>query len=296
MTTSVTATMTASQPMSLSARLDDKRLSEEERSSRERLSHGVMLAGIPSFTSTEKQRRWMLEHLAGAFRVFARRGFSEGLAGHISLRDPEHKDCFWTNPFGTHFALIKVSDLILLNEKGEAVGGATHLPANAAGFQIHSHLHRRHPHVNAACHMHSKYGKAYSAFGKRLDMINQDVLNFYGDAHGVYNQFGGVVLEEEEGEKLADCLGPNGRGLILLNHGLLTVGQTVDEAAYLYTLMERSCEVQLLVDAAGRDKVLVGDEAALFTFKATGDPEGMYCAFQPDLELEKVLSSGNFLL
>lgn len=59
---------------------------------------GVVLRGPPTFNSYEKQRRWMLEHMAGAFRVFARRGFAEGLAGHISLRDPEHPNYFWTNP------------------------------------------------------------------------------------------------------------------------------------------------------------------------------------------------------
>lgn len=172
--------------------------------------------------------------------------------------------------------MLKISDLILLNHDGEAVGGATHLPRNVAGFQIHSHLHKRYPHVNAACHTHSKYGKAYSAFGKRLDMINQDVCYFYGDAHNVHNEFGGVVLDEEEGERLAQCLGGKGKGLILLNHGLLTVGQTVDEAAYLYTLMERSCEVQLLADAAaggtGEEKTIVDHEAARLTFKAASDP------------------------
>ncbi|RTE68842.1 hypothetical protein BHE90_016780 [Fusarium euwallaceae] len=300
MTASITSSVDVQRTMTMSTRLTAERVPEEERSSIQRLSHGVTLPGIPSFTSVEKQRQWMLEHLAGAFRVFSRKGFSEGLAGHISLRDPENKSCFWTNPLGVPFSMIKVSDLILLNENGEAVGGATHLPANAAGFQIHSHLHKRHPRVNAACHTHSKYGKAYSAFGRRLDMINQDVLNFYGDAHGVYQEFGGVVLTEEEGQKLADCLGENGKGLILLNHGLLTVGETVDEAAYLYTLLERSCEVQLLVDAAargtGHEKVLVKEDAAKFTFKATSDPETMYCFFQPDLELERVLSSGDFLL
>ncbi|KAI5456666.1 class II aldolase/adducin N-terminal [Mariannaea sp. PMI_226] len=288
--------------MVLSAQTESERhsASTQEKSSIERLSQGVTIAGIPSFSSTEKQRRWMLEHLAGAFRVFARKGYAEGLAGHISLRDPERRDCFWTNPLGVHFSLIKVSNLILINEQGEAIGGATHLPSNAAGFQIHSHLHKRYPHVNAACHTHSKYGKAYSAFGKRLEMINQDVLNFYGEAHSVYPRFGGAVLDEEEGQALAECLGEKGKGLILQNHGLLTVGRTVDEAAYLYTLLERSCEVQLLADAAaagsGHEKILVTDAAAKFTFKATSDPESMYCFFQPDLELEKMLSSGDFLL
>lgn len=88
----------------------------------QRLSQGVTLSGVPSFSSLELKRQWMLEHLAGAFRVFARKGFVEGLTGHISLRDPgknknsmytfmvdgvangmawnpEHKNCFWTNPW-----------------------------------------------------------------------------------------------------------------------------------------------------------------------------------------------------
>ncbi|VUC25719.1 unnamed protein product, partial [Clonostachys rosea] len=273
----------------------DEKQQTQELSSIQRLSQGPTIGGIPSFTEVEKQRRWMLEHLAGAFRVFARKGYTEGLAGHISLRDPEKKDCFWTNPFGVHFGMIKVSDLLLLNEEGQTIGGATHLPGNAAGFQIHSHLHKRYPHVNAACHTHSKYGKAYSAFGKRLEMINQDSLVFHGDAHGVYKEFGGVVLEESEGQRLADCLGEKGKGLILLNHGLLTVGKTVDEAAYLYTLMERSCEVQLLADAAaegsGHQKIMVTDKAAEFSFKAISDPEALYCDFQPDLQYETYLNA-----
>lgn len=62
------------------------------------ISQGLQLAGIPSFTAIDKKRRWMLEHMAGAFRVFARKGFAEGMSGHISLRDPEHADSFWTNP------------------------------------------------------------------------------------------------------------------------------------------------------------------------------------------------------
>lgn len=86
-------------------------------------------------------------------------------------------------------------------------------------------------------------------------MINQDVCDFFGDAQAVYAQavyaqYGGVVLGGEEGVKMAEALGDKGKGLTLMNHGLLTVGGTVDEAAYLFRLMEKSCEVELLADAA----------------------------------------------
>ncbi len=158
----------------------------------------------PTFNSLEDERLYRKQHLAAAYRIFAARGFDEGVAGHISVRDPILTDHFWLNPLSTHFSLIRVSDLILVNEQGEVVEGDQ--PINAAAFAIHSAIHRRRPDVTAACHAHSVYGKAFSAFGKELDMITQDSLRFY-KSHGVYKQFGGVVLASEEGERIADALG-----------------------------------------------------------------------------------------
>ncbi|THY70780.1 arad-like aldolase/epimerase [Aureobasidium pullulans] len=270
-----------------------------QRSAIQAISQGTPLPPVPNHTDMDKQRRWMLEHLAGAFRVFARKGYAEGMSGHISLRDPEHPDLFWTNPLGMHFGLIAVSDFILLDHNGEVAGGNTTRPANAAGFLIHSGLHKRYPHVNAACHTHSPNGKAWSTFATPLDMINQDVTMFYGKALGVYREFGGVVLDAAESERLADALGPEGKGLILRNHGLLTVGQTVDEAAYLFTLLEKSCEIQLKVDAAaalGTKKMIIEPEAAEYTFRMTSDPEALYYEFQPDYDFETKMSAGDFLL
>lgn len=188
-----------------------------------------------------------------------------------------------------HFGRMKVSDMILLDHTGRAVGGATHLPVNAAGFQIHGHIHEAYPHVNAACHAHSINGRAWASFGKRLDMLHQDVCNFYGDAHQVYEDFGGAVIDPEEGRRLAAALGPKGKGLILQNHGLLTVGKTVDEAAYLFCLMETCCEIQLKVEAAalsGLKKVLVSDAAAQFTFDITSHPVSTSYSCRNDFELQ----------
>lgn len=111
----------------------------------------------------------------------------------------------------------------------------------------------------------------------------------------IAQDFGGVVFTEAEGQRLAAALGPRGKGMILRNHGLLTVGNTVDEAAYLYTLMERSCEVQLQVEAAaanGVPKVYVPEESARYTFEHGSDPETLYWEFQPDLEYEEAMSGG----
>lgn len=131
-----------------------------------------------------------------------------------------------------HFALIKVSDLILVDEHGYVVIGDE--PINTAAFTIHSAIHKARPDVHAACHAHSVYGKAFSAFGRELEMLTQDSLRFYKD-HAVYPQFGGVVLDEEEGRRIAEHLGDK-KAIILQNHGLLTVGQSVDEAAFWVSL------------------------------------------------------------
>jgi ribulose-5-phosphate 4-epimerase/fuculose-1-phosphate aldolase len=91
-------------------------------------------------------------------------------------------------------------------------------------------VHKARPDVHAACHAHSVYGKAFSVFGRELDMITQDSLRFFR-SHSVYDNFGGIVLDREEGRNIAKCLG-GGKACILQNHGLLTVGKSVDEAAF----------------------------------------------------------------
>jgi ribulose-5-phosphate 4-epimerase/fuculose-1-phosphate aldolase len=199
----------------------EDQVKEKEKTALQAISQGVCLPGIPLFSAYDKHRAWMLSHMSAAFRIFARKGFTEGMSGHISVRDPEHAHTFWTNPLGRHFALLTPGDMVLVDYDGNVVGGNTTRPANAAGFLIHSAVHKARPDVIAACHCHGKAGKAWSAFARKLDMINQDVTYFYGDAQAVYPEFGGVVFSEEEGMRLAAALGPKGKGLILRNHGLL---------------------------------------------------------------------------
>lgn len=169
-----------------------------------------------------------------------------------------------------HFGMLKASDMVQVDEDGQVIGG-NKTAVNAAGFMIHSAVHRARPDLNAACHTHSPAGKAWSTFGRPLDIINQDSCNFWG-IQSVYKSFGGVVIEAEEGERVAASLGDKGRVTILQNHGLLTAGGTVDEAAYLFTLMERSCEVQIMVESTGIEKNIIGDKEAEFTARVNADP------------------------
>ena len=111
---------------------------------------------MKEFASVDELRRDQLEKLAAGFRLFDYFGFNEGVAGHITYRDPEFKDHFWVNPLGVHFSQISVSDLLLVNHDGKVVQGDKDV--NVAAFAIHSRLHKARPDVNAAAHSHSIYG------------------------------------------------------------------------------------------------------------------------------------------
>src|ERR1700735_2997563 len=102
--------------------------------------------------------------LAAAFRRFSRFGFDEGVAGHITARDPEQLDHFWVNPFGMHFSQIRASDLILVDDKGEVIEGDH--PVSTAAFAIHSRVHAARPDAVAAAHAHSLHGKAWASLGR----------------------------------------------------------------------------------------------------------------------------------
>lgn len=261
------------------------------------ISHGdVTLPGIPKFDSFAAQRQWQLEHMAAAFRHWAREGYVLGISGHISVRDPEYTDAFWTNPLGVHFGLLKASDMILVNLEGKVIGGNRSRPPNAAGFLIHSEVHKARPDVHAVCHAHTPYGKAWSTFGKPLEMLTQDACKFH-KAHSVYNSYGGVVLAAEEGKLIAEALG-DGKGCILRNHGLLTVGHTVDEAAFLFLSMELACQGQILAESAAANgnlkKILITDEEADYNFRMESDYETCYCEFQAYYDYEDYMHKGEF--
>ncbi|KLO99324.1 Uncharacterized protein LW94_2649 [Fusarium fujikuroi] len=242
----------------------------EERPEEVCATGGYPAPSVPEFSDLYIKRRCQLEHMAAVFRVFARKGFTEGTAGHISVRDPVEPDTFWINPLGIHFGLLRASDMVQINEDGHVIGG-NRVAVNKAGFQIHGAIHKARPDINAICHTHSPAGKAWSTFGRPLDIINQDACTFLG-IQAVYENFGGIVLERDEGERIAAALGKSKRVAILQNHGLLTTGFTVDEAGYLFTLLERSCEVQIMVESTGLPKKIIGKREAEYTAKAYQDP------------------------
>ena len=211
----------------------------------------------PTFASVEEERMHRKVRLAAAFRMFSKAGLDEGVAGHITARDPERTDCYWVNPFGMHFSMIKQSDLLLVNHDGEVVEGDR--AVNGAAVAIHCAVHAARPDVVAAAHAHGPYGKTLSAMEMGIEPLTQDACAFYEDV-GVYDTYTGVVLDSEEGKRIGHALG-GAKAVILRNHGMLTVGETVESAAWWFLTLERTAQSQLMAYAAGIPRQIGHDEA-----------------------------------
>ncbi len=231
---------------------------------------------FPTFDDVAAERQYLKERLAAAFRLFGRFGFDEGVAGHITARDPEFADRFWVNPFGMSFRQIRASDLICVDHAGEVVEGDW--PVNIAAFAIHSRVHAARPDVVAAAHAHSVYGKTFSSLGVTLDPLTQDSCAFYGD-HSLFDDFTGVVVDPAEGDRIAAALGDN-KMAILRNHGLLTVGTSVDAAAWWFITGERTCQAQLTAMAAGKP-ISIDHEHAELTRTQVGSEIAGAVSFHP---------------
>ena len=227
--------------------------------------------------TVEEERRRRKEKLAGSLRIFGRFGFGEGVAGHITVRDPEFPDLFWVNPLGLSFRHMTVSDLILVDHNGSVVYGKHSV--NRAAYVLHSAVHEARPDVIAAAHAHSVYGKAFSSLGITLDPLTQDSCAFYENNVLIADHGGAVVFEEQAGRDFAQAFGMN-RAAIHQNHGHFTVGSTIDEAVFWFVCFERCAQAQLAAMAAGTPKHIPHD-SAVYTRENAGNAITGWMHFQP---------------
>lgn len=225
--------------------------------------------------AAERQRR--KERLACGLRTMGRLHLAEGVAGHVTVRDPEFTDRFWVNPFGHNFKLMTVSDLICVDHNGDVVVGER--PVNAAAFAIHSELHKARPDVMAAAHSHSMYGRTFSSLGKPLKMISQDATMFYNDIALCSEGSGAVVLDTAVGRAMGKALGDK-KALIHQNHGLITTGGSVDAAVWWFIALERLCQSQLLAESAG-EPIEIPEHLCEDGYKAQGNDIAGWFQFQP---------------
>jgi len=143
---------------------------------------GLIFPQLPQFKSIAEERQHRKERLVAGCRAFAMHGFDYGMAGHISVRDPEHPNLYWTNPMAVHFSQVKISNLILADHEGRVVEGKHAI--NRAGFVVHASVHEAHPDIVAMCHAHTPHGTAWCSTGRRIEPFNQDAACFY-DNHTV---------------------------------------------------------------------------------------------------------------
>ena len=238
------------------------------------------LAMPPPAATPAEERLQRQQHLVIAFRIFAQLGFDRGNAGHMTVNDPEKPDHFWVNPLGKHFALIRRADLLLVDRDGRVVEGKGKV--NLAAFAIHSVIHEERPDALAVAHTHSPHGRAWASLGRLLDPISQDACAFFED-HSLLEEFSGVVLDTSEGARIAQRLGKH-KAIILQNHGLLTVGGSVESCAWWHIAMDDCCRIQLMAEAAGKPK-LISTEVARKTGALNGREMIGFHAFRNMMEL-----------
>jgi ribulose-5-phosphate 4-epimerase/fuculose-1-phosphate aldolase len=183
---------------------------------------GLIFPELPKFNSVEAERQHRKERLVAACRAFAQQGFDYGFAGHLTVRDPEHPELYWTNPMCVHFDKVKMSNLILVDHDGKVIKGDH--AVNRAGFILHANVHEEHPDIIAMCHAHTLYGTAWCATGRPIEPITQDACAFFEDHVIIGDEAGAVAVENHAGSNVAKAF-KGVKAALHQNHGLLTASR-----------------------------------------------------------------------
>jgi len=197
--------------------------------------------------------------LAAAFRWTAKLNMNEGIANHFSVCIPDSND-FYVNGSGLHFSSIKASDMVLVEQnKIEEIKKKPEL-VDPTALNIHGTIHKKVPHARCILHVHSKYATALSTLkDPTLQPIDQNTMRFYNRV-AVFSDFGGLGFEEES-NKMAAAIG-NNRSMLLANHGILIVGQTVAEAFDELYYFEKACETYITALSTNKELNIVNSKVA----------------------------------
>ncbi len=187
--------------------------------------------------------------LAAAYRLVALYGWDDLIFTHLSARVPGPEHHFLINPYDMMFEEITASSLVKIDVEGQPVGPSSH-PVNPAGFTIHSAIHMARDDAHAVMHLHTPHGQAVSAMACGLLPHTQTAMISGHDI--AYHDYEGIATDLEERDRLVTDLGDR-HAMILRNHGTLTVGDSVASCFLRLYFLERACEAQVLMLAAGRD-------------------------------------------
>ncbi len=191
--------------------------------------------------SPEQVRAKRKRDVALGYRLFAANKWGDAGDGHISARDPERTDCFWTLRYGVSYHRARVDDLVLVGPDGDLVEGEGVL--NMAAYYIHYPILRSRPDAVSAAHVHTGWGTPFSAEVRPVEPITQEACVFFED-HAIFDDEEVQVQSVEAGQRIADALGSH-RAVILRNHGLLTVSDRVDDCVGSFIQLERVAEAHL---------------------------------------------------
>jgi ribulose-5-phosphate 4-epimerase/fuculose-1-phosphate aldolase len=207
--------------------------------------------GTPGEIRTRRKRC-----LALGYRLLAAQRWGDLGDGHISARDPERTDCFWMLRWGVSYHRARESDLVLVGPDGELAEGDGGV--NLAAYYIHHPILTARPDAVSAVHTHTGWGTPFSAEVRAIQPISQESCAFFED-HALFDDEEVQVQSVEGGKRIAVALG-SCRAIILRNHGLLTVGDGVDQAVGRFVHMERVAEVHM----KARKAVPISPEAARY--------------------------------
>jgi len=202
--------------------------------------------------------------LAAAYQLAAHFKWTDLIYTHFSARLPGH-DEFLINPYGLMFEEITASNLIKIDHHGKAIDDPTGLGYNEAGFVIHGCIHEARPEAGCVIHTHTRAGVAVSAMKCGLLPISQHAM--FVQRNVAYHDYEGIALDMDERERMAKDLGKTAKAMILRNHGLLTLGETVREAFEVMYYLDCACQIQIDACSGGMENVLqmsqqAGDTAA----------------------------------
>ncbi|KAL6469726.1 hypothetical protein MHYP_G00208450 [Metynnis hypsauchen] len=207
----------------------------------------------------EKGEKLLRCKLAAFYRLADLFGWSQLIYNHLTVRLNSEQERFLIVPFGLLYSEVSASSLVKINLQGEIVDrGSTNLGVNQAGFTLHSAIYAARPDVKCIVHIHTPAGAAVSAMKCGLLPISPEALSL-GEV--TYHDYHGILVDEEENILIQKNLGPTSKVLILRNHGLVSVGETVEEAFYYIHNLVRACEIQVrtLASAGGPDNLVMLD-------------------------------------
>jgi ribulose-5-phosphate 4-epimerase/fuculose-1-phosphate aldolase len=227
----------------------------------------------PSVRGRVSREEWEVRcDLAAAYQLAALYRWTDLIYTHFSARVPGSNHLL-INPYGLMFDEITASTLVKIDKDGNVVDDPTGLGVNRAGFVIHGCVHAARPEVNCVIHTHTRAGVAVSAQQCGLLPLSQHALRVYGMV--TYHDYEGIALDLDERTRLARDLGPTSLAMILRNHGLLTLGQTVAEAFELMYYLDCACQIQIDALAGGRvEAQLISEATAQKGFEQFQRPGG----------------------